>query len=81
MIKKLDKINGDIEAIHEFNSGELSTSRHSDDDDNNDSLTYGSQEASSHLTDEPGRGEAQKTHQRKGREWPDRRHEPDGTNP
>ena len=80
MIKKLDKINGDIEAIHEFNSGELNTSRHSDDDDNV-SLTCGPQEASSHLTDEPGRGKTQKTHQGNGREWTDQKHEPDGTNP
>jgi hypothetical protein len=64
MIKKLDKIHGDIEAIHEFNSGDSSTSRHSDnnDDDDDDTLTHGSQEASSHLTDEPGRGETHKTH-------------------
>ena len=81
MIKKLDKINGDIEAIHEFNSGELSISRHSDNDDDDDAFTHGSQESSSHQTDEPGRGETHVTHRTDGRDWTDKKHEPDGTSP
>ena len=63
------------------NDDQLYAPRHPDDDDNNDSLTYGSQEVSSHLTDQPGRGETHKTHQSNGREWTDHRHEPDGTSP
>lgn len=92
MTRTLGMINGDIEAIDLANGskgslgddigGEPSISLSIDDiDDNNDALTYGSQEASSHLTDEPGRGETHKAHQKDSRAWVDQKYEPDGTNP
>ena len=44
-------------------------------------FTHGSLEASTHLADEPGRRETQKTHHEKGRDWIDSKHELDDASP
>ena len=74
MAKKLNSIGADIENIEKTNCNLV-------DDDNDNINIDGVQESSSHLGDEPGRGEAHVTHRTDGRDWTAKKHDPDGTSP
>ena len=74
MVKKLNSIGADIDNIEKINYD------YGDDSDDNTHID-GSQEASSHLADEPGQGETHETHRRDGRDWTDKKLELVGTSP
>ena len=82
VLKKPDNINNDIEDIDKLDDADPGNRCTDDVADKGDGTpTDGSQEASSHMADEPGRDKTHETCCVHGRDWTDKKHEPDGTSP